>query len=105
MSGGEQIREGMQVYGAGDRMLGRIERVHGDGFDVAGRHYPRDVVQRVEHNRIYVTGTGTAEGSAQTVMSGAAEDEVRVPVVEERLVSSAEEAAELVTNAALVDLT
>jgi len=89
MSGMNQIQEGMQVYGAGDRMLGRIERVHGGGFDVAGQHYGRDSVVRVEHNRVYVRGTGTAEGTRAGLAGGAAtganQGEIRVPVVEEQL--------------------
>jgi len=79
-----EIQEGMTVYGAGDRQLGRVERIHGDGFDVAGQHYGRDSVIRVEHNRVYVGGAGRAEGRGRT-MAGQTEGEVRVPVAEERL--------------------
>jgi len=88
MSGTTNIQEGMQVYGAGDRMIGRVERVHGSGFDVAGQHYRRDSVVRVEHNRIYVRETGVTEGTTgtdATLASGATAGEVRVPVVEEQL--------------------
>ena len=43
MSKSAQFREGMEVYGAdGRQMIGKIERVHGDGFDVAGQHYTLD---------------------------------------------------------------
>jgi len=79
-----EIQEGMTVYGAGDRQLGRVERIHGNGFDVAGQHYGRDSVIRVEHNRVYVGGAGRAEGRGRT-MAGQTEGEVRVPVAEERL--------------------
>jgi len=93
MSGTTNIQEGMQVYGAGDQMLGRVERVHGNGFDVAGQHYGRDSIVRVGHNRVYVRGTGTAEGTRAGMTeatrtsqaTGANAGEVRVPVVEEQL--------------------
>jgi uncharacterized protein (TIGR02271 family) len=75
----------MQVYGAGDQMIGRVEKIHGDGFHVAGQHIGRDQVMRVEHNRVYLQGTGTATGRAAGTATGAAHGEVRVPVVEEQL--------------------
>jgi uncharacterized protein (TIGR02271 family) len=78
------IQEGMTVYGAGDQQIGRVERIHGDGFDVAGQHYGRDSVIKVEHNRVYVRGTGMAEGRGRAV-AGQTEGEVHVPVAEERL--------------------
>jgi uncharacterized protein (TIGR02271 family) len=74
-----QIQEGMQVYGANDQMIGRVESIHGNGFHVAGQHIGRDQVMRVEHNRVYLQGTGT------NIATGATEGEVRVPVVEEQL--------------------
>lgn len=85
MSESSQIQEGMQVYGANDAMIGRIERVHGTGFDVAGQHYGRDSVVRVEHNKVYVTGAGMAEGGTRAQATGATAGEMRVPVVEEQL--------------------
>jgi len=87
-----EIQEGMTVYGAGDQQLGRVERIHGDGFDVAGQHYGRDSVIRVEHNRVYVSGAGRAEGRGRT-MAGQTEGEIRVPVVEERLAVGKRDAA------------
>jgi uncharacterized protein (TIGR02271 family) len=80
---GTDLQEGMTVYGANDQMLGRIDRVHGTGFDVAGQHYGRDSVLRVDHNRVYVRGAGTAEGA--TGFAGQTAGEVRVPVAEEQL--------------------
>jgi uncharacterized protein (TIGR02271 family) len=78
-----QIQEGMPVYAEGGQQLGTIERLHGDGFHVAGQHYGRDSVLRVEHNRVYVRGTGVAEGS--DTRTDQAEGAMRVPVAEERL--------------------
>jgi uncharacterized protein (TIGR02271 family) len=79
------IQEGMQVYGPNDQMIGRVESLHGDGFHVAGRHIGRDQVTRVEHNRVYLQGTGAMTGTGSNIATGAAEGEVRVPVVEEQL--------------------
>jgi len=73
------IREGMQVYGANDQVIGTVESLHGDGFHVNGQHYTRDMIARVAQNRVYLRGTGVA--SAQTQTKG----EIRVPVAEERL--------------------
>jgi uncharacterized protein (TIGR02271 family) len=83
MSGGENIQEGMQVYGPGDQLIGRVERVHGDGFDAEGRHYARNAVSRVEHNRIYLQEGGTQQGRG--AQGQRAEGDMRVPVAEERL--------------------
>jgi uncharacterized protein (TIGR02271 family) len=80
-----QIQEGMQVYGANDQMIGRVESIHGDGFHVAGQHIGRDMVTRVEHNRIYLQGTGAMAGTGANIATGATEGEIRVPVVEEQL--------------------
>jgi len=81
MANTNTIREGMQVYGAGDQLIGTVERIEGDGFDVADYHYSRDMVARVAQNRVYVRGTGMARTAAQTAQA----DEIRVPVAEERL--------------------
>jgi uncharacterized protein (TIGR02271 family) len=79
------IQEGMQVYGAGDQMLGRVEKIHGNGFHVAGQHIGRDQILRVEHNRIYLQGGGTMTGQTAGMATGSTQDEIRVPVVEEQL--------------------
>ena len=84
-----EIQEGMTVYGAGDQPIGRVERLHGDGFHVAGQHYGRDSVLRVEHNRIYLRGAGAA---GRDTMVGQDEGEIRVPVAEERLAVGKREA-------------
>ncbi len=84
MAQAQNIREGMQVYGANDRLLGTVERVQGDGFDVAGYHYSREMVARVAQNRVYIRGTGmTAETARLT--TDQTDRELHVPVAEERL--------------------
>jgi len=80
MAKNNDIRAGMQVYGTDDALLGTVERVQGDGFDVAGYHYSRELVARVAQNKVYVCGTGQA--AAQTATDTGA---IRVPVAEERL--------------------
>jgi len=85
VSSNMDIQEGMQVYGPNDQMIGRVESLHGNGFHVAGRHIGRDQVTRVEHNRIYLQGTGAMAGTGTNIATGATEGEVRVPVVEEQL--------------------
>ncbi len=90
MAKNSDIREGMQVYGASDQLLGTVERIHGDGFEVAGQHYSRELVARVAQNRVYVRGTGTVErqdtaATGARSVSGQATDTLRVPVAEERL--------------------
>jgi uncharacterized protein (TIGR02271 family) len=80
------VQEGMQVFGNDEQMIGRVDRVYGTGFDVAGFHYDRDSVVRVEYNRVYVQGVGTrevAQGGNSTALAN--EGELRVPVVEEQL--------------------
>lgn len=85
MSSNMDIQEGMQVYGPNDQMIGRVESLHGNGFHVAGRHIGRDQVTRVEHNRVYLQGSGATAGTGRNIATGATEGEVRVPVVEEQL--------------------
>ena len=84
MTQAQNIREGMQVYGANDQLLGTAERVQGDGFEVAGYQYSREMVARIAQNRIYIRGTGmTAQATQGT--TARADQELRVPVAEERL--------------------
>ena len=82
MSSRDEVRVGMEVYGADERRVGRVTRVHGDGFDAEGQHYSRSTVARVEGNRVYLQGDGMRQGGGQ---GRRAEGEVTVPVAEERL--------------------
>jgi len=84
MSQAPDIREGMAVYGDGDRLIGRVERLHGDGFHVAGQHYGRDQVARVTGEALYLRGTGTT-AAAGLASRDVGAGELRVPVAEERL--------------------
>lgn len=92
MSRGNDIREGMQVYGADDQVIGTVERIHGDGFHVKGQHYSRDMVARVAQDRVYLRGTGMTGGRATTGTGQTTAGEIRVPVAEERLTVDKREA-------------
>jgi uncharacterized protein (TIGR02271 family) len=78
-----EIREGMAVYTEDGRQVGTVERMQGGDFHVAGEHYGRDRVLRVDHNRVYLRGAGTTTG--RETLADRAEGEIRVPVAEERL--------------------
>ena len=82
MTGTENIREGMRVVGEGDRAMGTVERLQGDGFHVAGQHYTRADIARVAGGTVYLRGGGAAAGGGTR---DASEREVRVPIVEEHL--------------------
>ena len=84
MTQGMDIREGMAVYGAGDRLIGRVERLHGDGFHVSGQHYSRDQVARITGEALYLRGTDATAMTARAA-TDVAGGEIRVPVTEERL--------------------
>ena len=84
MSRAQDIREGMRVYGPDSQDWGTIERIHAGGFDAAGKHYSQHLIIRVEGDTVYVHGAGVAEGEAQLI-AAQQEDEIRVPIAEERL--------------------
>jgi uncharacterized protein (TIGR02271 family) len=82
-----QITEGLAVYGSGNRKLGTVEKLHGNGFHVNGQHYGRDQVSRVTQEGVYLSD-GVADrntSGAQSNFGAAQDDEIRVPVAEERL--------------------
>jgi len=60
MSGNFAIREGMEVYG-GDQLLGRVEGRRDDGFEMNGLPYTREMIGRIEGDRVYLgdSGAGT----------------------------------------------
>ena len=88
MAKNDNLREGMEVYGAGDRSLGTIERIDDGGFVVAGQRYTAAAVARIAQNRVYLRGNGGEQETATAdtrLASGQAADTIRVPVAEERL--------------------
>ncbi len=111
MSGRDNVRECMQVYGSDNRLLGTVERVSSDRIHV-GLDIPRSAIGRVAEDRVFVQeptgatlgGQESRQGDAstaqrstlaaqQSAMTGqrgglAAQQEageVRIPVAEERL--------------------
>jgi hypothetical protein len=67
-----QLREGMAVFGAVDQFMGTIERLDSDGIVIGGRHVPREAIERVATDRVYlrpeaaqvVAGAGGESGAA-----------------------------------------
>lgn len=57
MSEGRAVREGMTVVGPDGDVLGPVERVHDDGFDVAGLHLPLTDVAASGANTIRLAET------------------------------------------------
>jgi uncharacterized protein (TIGR02271 family) len=82
MSGLTGIREGMPVYGSYGQPIGTVERVHGRGFDVGGRHIEREAIARVDGERVYLHRASGEDGAPR---GQRAEGEIVVPVAEERL--------------------
>ncbi len=114
MSGFGRAREGDQVFGSDNELVGTVEALHGDGIHVNGQHIPGDAIGRVAQNRVYLRGpaaqyrggamtggaamsgmTGATGGAAMTGTTGTSgmtgvgdvrdEDRIVVPVAEERL--------------------
>ena len=72
MGGEIELRENMPVVSPDQQVLGEVEEIHGDGFDVQGMHLQLSDVAEVE------------QGTVQL------EDTERVHVVERRLKAEAE---------------
>ena len=89
MSSTRDIREGMQVYGSDDQLVGTVEWVDEDGIQVNGRRIPLSAVRRSTQNRVYLRGASVeyqaTAGTARDLGTEQATGEIRVPVVEERL--------------------
>ncbi len=96
MSRADDIREGMQVCEADNRVLGIVERVSADRIHV-GLDIPRSAIGRVAGDRVFVQESTGADTGGQEVRQGAATGQrgdlaaqqeagqVRIPVAEERL--------------------
>ena len=68
----EDIRTGMEVYSADERLVGMVEGLPPSGLHVNGRPLSREVVARIAGNRVYLH-----EADDQI--------ELEIPVAEERL--------------------
>lgn len=75
-----EIRQGMEVYGADNQLLGTLDRLNDSDFEVGGRRIVRSSVARVDGNRIYLSGA--SNGFSETART---EGSIHVPVHEEQL--------------------
>lgn len=57
MSGDGEVREDMTVVGPDQQVLGEVDHVHGDGFDVKGLHLPLSDVATVEGDTVQMEPT------------------------------------------------
>jgi uncharacterized protein (TIGR02271 family) len=89
-----KFKVGDEVFGADNRRIGTVEKLHGDGFHVNGQHIARTDVDRYDNGRIYMSRNwrgldGTTERA--TMATGTRTDmretdgTIRVPVAEEQL--------------------
>ena len=88
MSGMGNIREGMQVYGSDEQLIGTVEGKRGDGIQVNGRTIPGSAIARVARHGVYLQGAGAqyrVQGGQMRTRTAGTEGEIRVPVAEERL--------------------
>ena len=81
-----KLRNGMELYDADGRPLGRIEGIEGESVRVGGRTYRLDALERLDGDRVYLMRPAAA-GAPRTARDEVveADDHVRVPVREERL--------------------
>jgi uncharacterized protein (TIGR02271 family) len=83
-----RLRQGLRIFGDGDRDYGAVERYDDQYVYVGGRRIPHDAFERLDDDRLYVGRSGAryfAQDASAATGSVAAEGEIRVPVVEERL--------------------
>jgi len=80
-----KLRRGMHIFGMGDRDYGTIDR-YDDQYVYSGeRRIPVSAFERMDNDRLYVGQSGSRY--FETTGAAATEGEIRVPVVEERLIA------------------
>lgn len=57
MSDEDEVREDMTVVAPDQRVLGTVEEIHGDGFDVQGMHLGHADVAQVEQEMVRLDDT------------------------------------------------
>ena len=83
----EQLKPGLHVVGADRTEYGTVERYDDVGVYVGGRPVPYGAFEGVDRDRLYVNEIGRRYFSGgREAPAVATEDEVRVPLLEERLV-------------------
>ncbi len=60
MSGEREVREDMTVVGPDERVLGQVDDVHNDGFDVQGFHLGHADVGAVDQGTVQLQDTEPA---------------------------------------------
>jgi uncharacterized protein (TIGR02271 family) len=78
-----KLRQGLRIFGDGDRDYGTVERYDDQYVYVGGRRIPYDAFERMDKDRLYVGQAGARYFAQDAAV--ATEGEIRVPVVEERL--------------------
>jgi len=78
-----KLRQGLRIFGDGDRDYGTVERYDDQYVYVGGRRVPYDAFERMDKDRLYVGQAGARHFTQDAAV--ATEGEIRVPVVEERL--------------------
>lgn len=97
----DKLRRGTQVYGPGDRSLGTIDRWDDKHVYIGGKPYEHSMFDRFDNDRLYFSdagyrsfSSGSAAGGTSAVGRAAQaagragemrDEEIRVPVMEERL--------------------
>ena len=78
-----KLRQGLRIFGDGDRDYGTVDRYDDQYVYVGERRIPYDAFERMDNDRLYVGQAGARHFATDTRATG--EAAVRVPVVEERL--------------------
>ena len=60
------IREGMQVFGADNQPYGTVEAVNDNEIVVNGQRIPAQMISRYEQNRVFLAGNATGGYAQQT---------------------------------------
>lgn len=97
----DKLRKGTRVFGPDDRDIGTIDRWDDNNVYIGGKSYPRSSFDRFDNDRLYFSQSGYQQyqGMGRTGMTSDAgtmgrtgtmgdrmgQEEIRVPVVEERL--------------------
>jgi uncharacterized protein (TIGR02271 family) len=86
-----KLRKGLRIFGADNREYGTIDRYDDQYAYVGERRIPVSAFERMDNDRLYVGAEGRRYFDATTETRGN-QGEIRVPVVEERLQVSKEQA-------------
>ena len=82
-----KLKEGMPVFGAVDQFIGTVERLESSGIVVNGRRVPDDAIERVEVDRVYLSGSAARQAASEDALAAQraqqrAAGEVRTPATQ-----------------------